>query len=279
LSAANVDRLSFCAIPLTFERRADEGVVGAASATGFLWRNNDDWYLITNWHNVTGLNPLTLKHLGSFTPTHVTLGLKYEVMKTDTGQQIGTKNFTMPLYGESGPFWLEHPSKNAVDCVAVGMAIPNVSDLVTKPLNEIEFDHIYRPAVGDECFILGYPKGLKGAGNTPIWKRGSIASEPSLNIAGQPIVLIDSATRSGMSGSPVIARHSGIHMNGLELADDTIFGTVQTFLGIYSGRTDDDELGVQIGRVWKSPVIEQIIQQGSRGRDPVDIAYPKINEN
>ena len=156
----------------------------------------------------------------------------------------------------------------------MGLIIPEEDILASRAINEVEFDDIYKPSVGDDCFILGYPKGLTGAGNTPIWKRGSIASEPNLDLKEEPLVLVDSATRQGMSGSPVIARHSGIHTKGGQISADTIIGTAQSFLGIYSGRTDDDELGVQIGRVWKATVVGEVICKGKRGLDPLDIAYP-----
>jgi hypothetical protein len=271
---AEIDKLSFCSVPLTFERRERGGVTGSSSATGFLWRHSAGWFLITNWHNVTGLNPEKIEHVGSFTPSHVTLELKFKLPNVSEGMKAGTQKVVAPLYGASGPLWLEHPTRHKVDCVALAILISEDYDLATIPINEVQFDDIYRPSVGDDCFILGYPKGLRGAGNTPIWKRGSIASEPGLDFRGDPMVLVDSATRPGMSGSPVIARQVGIHMRGAELSPDTIIGVAQCFLGIYSGRTDDDELGVQIGRVWKAPVIDEIVRLGERGLDPIDVVYP-----
>ncbi len=273
--AALIDDLSFCAVPLTFKRIEQDSVLGTAVASGFLWREGEDWFLVTNWHNVTGINPLTLEHLGGFTPSHVTLSLKFEISRATDSRLIGVKDYTVPLYGHGGPLWLEHPSGPNVDCVALMFKIPPDTGLATKPLNDHPFDDFYSPSVGDDCFILGYPKGLRGAGSTPLWKRGSIASEPNLGVNGEPIVLIDSATRKGMSGSPVIARHSGVYLNGLSLNDKSVLGTVQCFLGIYSGRTDDDELGLQIGRVWKSTVVTETIQRGRRGKDPLDLVYPQ----
>lgn len=38
----------------------------------------------------------------------------------------------------------------------------------------------------------------------PVWKRGSIASEPLFNINLGPAILVDAVTRRGMSGSPVL---------------------------------------------------------------------------
>jgi len=45
------------------------------------------------------------------------------------------------------------------------------------------------PRVAAEVFILGYPRGLTKQGVLPIWKRGSIASEPLFNVMdGAPAI-------------------------------------------------------------------------------------------
>jgi hypothetical protein len=44
-----------------------------------------------------------------------------------------------------------------------------------------------------------------------VWKRGSIASEPEVFSPGQLYMLVDTASRPGMSGSPVIRRSWGTH--------------------------------------------------------------------
>jgi hypothetical protein len=55
--------------------------------------------------------------------------------------------------------------------------------------------------IGNEVFILGYPLGFTHFVNTPIWKRGSIASEPHIETAETKFrVVIDATTRGGMSG-------------------------------------------------------------------------------
>jgi hypothetical protein len=58
-------------------------------------------------------------------------------------------------------------------------------------------------------FILGFPKGIS-QGAFPIWKRGSIATEPLYGVttiwakSGAPVILVDALTNDGMSGSPVL---------------------------------------------------------------------------
>jgi len=74
-----------------------------------------------------------------------------------------------------------------------------------------------------------------------------------------------------MSGSPVIIRHHGIFdpesKNG-SLTLSGIIGTVENFCGIYVGRVGDDELGVQLGIVWKEQAIVEVIESKSPGKNP-----------
>jgi len=120
---------------------------------------------------------------------------------------------------------------------------------------------------------MGFPHGLSGVDGLAIWKRGSVATLPDRDIDGLPKLLIDTATRKGMSGSPVIVRRSGLIRRRGEKSDapivsSDIIGTAEGFLGIYSGRIGDDELGVQLGLVWRAEVIDEIIRGGVRGKPP-----------
>ena len=62
-----------------------------------------------------------------------------------------------------------------------------------------------RIEIGMEVFILGYPFEIKPPAY-PVWKRGSIASEPQLALLTTDYMLVDTASRPGMSGAPVIRR-------------------------------------------------------------------------
>lgn len=82
-------------------------------------------------------------------------------------------------------------------------------------------------------------------------------------------MLIDTATRAGLSGSPVIMQRVGIHGGtGGVLSADTIFGRIRNFVGIYSGRIGDDELKAQLGIVWKARVISEIVGAKTFGEIP-----------
>jgi hypothetical protein len=77
-------------------------------------------------------------------------------------------------------------------------------------------------------------------------------------------MIVDTATREGMSGAPVIARRSG----GFHKSDGMITiagGRGTKLVGIYSGRLpSNDQFGAQLGYVWPARYIEEIAQNGVR---------------
>jgi hypothetical protein len=136
--------------------------------------------------------------------------------------------------------------------------IPN--QVLITPINGYKFDINFDPWVGDDVFILGYPFNITGESELPIWKRGTIATEPGIDLDGLPKMYIDTATRSGMSGAPVIMRRTGIHGLIGGFSGKEIFGMIENFVGIYSGRIGaENEFQAQLGIVWKTMVIEEIL--------------------
>src|SRR4051794_887785 len=103
--------------------------------------------------------------------------------------------------------------------------------------------------IGMDVFVLGYPFG-RGKTGLPVWKRGSIASEPNSVPHVEKYLLVDTASRPGMSGSPVILRSYGMHLtqgNTFSVSS----GAANKFIGVYSGRLHtQDPLEAQIGMVW-----------------------------
>lgn len=264
--------VSLAVCPLRMIRINDgEPAPCSAYGTGFLWEVDNKTFLLTNWHNLTGVNPDTGKLLGDFIPTHIQVGVKFILSIENKNKIVGTKQLELPLYDLEGiPLWLEHPDGCQIDCVALEITASVSSLSLAQVLNKCDFEWRLPPSVGTDVFVVGYPHGLSGDAFTPIWKRGSIASEPSFNHQGMPIFLIDTATRKGMSGSPVIVRHNGLfdpgNEGGIGVSADGIVGTIENFCGIYSGRIGDDELGVQLGRVWKNRNIKEIFSAMKRGQ-------------
>jgi hypothetical protein len=117
--------------------------------------------------------------------------------------------------------------------------------------------------IGMDVFILGYPFG-SGPPGFPVWKRGSIASEPDLVKITTGYYLVDTASRPGMSGSPVILRSRGNHVMESNNFIATTDGAIDRVIGIYSGRKVDAPGEAQIGMVWHADYIDDIIDGNKR---------------
>jgi hypothetical protein len=219
--------------------------------TGFLWHQQGRYHLVTNWHVLSGRNPETNQCLNNKTaavPDVVTVYFQSVDIAADP------ITVSVPLLTDDGePLWLAHPEHGrAVDIAAIEIDLPDLAIANYVPINEIPEMQLDQ-RVGMPLFIIGFPFGRQGYG-FPVWKGGTFASEPflvGLSSRVEPII-IDSASRPGMSGSPVIQRVHG----ELTLADGS-FGRSQMdrggarLVGVYAGRfhTSDKE-DAQLGRVW-----------------------------
>jgi hypothetical protein len=110
------------------------------------------------------------------------------------------------------PLWLVHPTRHVDTAVlpfdVVARPINSPHNLIQLPLyaiNELANAKL-RIGIGMEVFILGYPFPIELPGY-PVWKRGSIASEPQLasfaSALGSAVkqteyMLVDTASRPGM---------------------------------------------------------------------------------
>jgi hypothetical protein len=108
------------------------------------------------------------------------------------------------------PLWLVHPSRRFDIAVLPIPSRPKELTIALYPLNVLA-NAALRIEIGMEVFILGYPFEIKLPAN-PVWKRGSIASEPQLVRMMADYMLVDTASRPGMSGAPVIRRSWTNHM-------------------------------------------------------------------
>lgn len=241
-----------------------------ATGTGFIYSRAGKDYLITNWHNVTG------RHNETHTPLHKMSLVPNIVTVWYHKQTLGRwRTANLPLYSDAEsrhPRWLIHPHfGERVDVVA----IPIDSHPAGTKLYPITSRANYTDAdiqIASDVFILGFPDGLTGGANLPIWKRGTIASEPDIDLDDLPRLYIDSATRPGMSGSPVIWRSESGTIRTRSGATEFVSGSPTSRIGVYSGRTAATSHEAQIGYVWKDRVIAEIIDGGVL--DPVSSVSP-----
>ena len=163
-----------------------------------------------------------------------------------------------------------HPRKR-VD-IAILPLSPAPEGVALYPLNDLANTPL-RIKIGMEVFILGYPFDIKRPAY-PVWKRGSIASEPDLVRLVEDYILVDTASRPGMSGAPVIRQSRTDHL--LATGDVVITpNTLTKFIGVYSGRVPTDHPHeAQIGLVWDGSFIEEIIVGATKVRLTLHSAMP-----
>ena len=239
-STITIDQYSVATVPIQMLFNTTELGLG----TGFLWQEDDALFLITNWHNLSGRDPFTGKHISATAAEPNQLRVWWN-QKGNLGSKFAIDH---PIKDANGSaLWSVHPThKNQVDAVALPITLPPNAEPYA--INKMPADDLLLQ-VGMDVFILGYPFGIS-SGGFPIWKRGSIASEPQLLEPARPVIFVDSASRPGMSGSPVIRRSWNSHAmaNGSTAIGP---GSATKIVGIYSGRlATSDPNDPQLGLTW-----------------------------
>jgi hypothetical protein len=254
MTAPGIDACS--SAPLFVEAYFGDQILG--SATAFLWLRHDlKLSLITNWHVASGRNNETNQatHKSGGIPDH----LRVHVPLSDRAR--APLIVRVPTVNDDGdPQWVEHPVHGqAVDVVSLEIDLPPPGDVAVLPMNAIKTMPI-KQRIGMPVFILGYPFGRLGIG-MPIWKQATFASEPFLTPnLDHRFLIVDTASRPGMSGSPVIQRVHG----QVELEEG--YGRLSSgdgacnFIGIYSGRFHtNDASDAQLGRVWPAVLVKDVV--------------------
>jgi hypothetical protein len=174
----------------------------------------------------------------------------------------------MDLFIDGSPVWLQHPKFDdlCIDLVAIEIpaACLRPSKYASCRLNECKFEKLFHMA-GNDLMIVGYPLSSYDGAMLPIWKRGSLATEPLAAVDGKPMFFVDAASTQGMSGSPVVRRVFGpAAMADLTIKGDAI--VVDEFVGVYAGRLGSKDLErVNLGYAWHGVLVDQIISGGVPG--------------
>ena len=252
-------------------------------ATCFFLRRGTEYFLVTALHVLTGRHWQTGSLLSKegLIPERFTYLFPYYKLVPPTQHQIGWDRIVLEPFGENEEVapWLVHPilreradvgiiplgntpQKFLEAALAAGKA--TASEVFAFEWNDVT--HLPSSA-GDDVQVIGFPENIKHGSEFPIWKRGSIASEPDLPVDGLPYTLVDTGTRSGMSGSPVVRRiPAGIGSHGAP-GNFAFFPEPRVELfGVYSGRFGVDELTSQLGIVWKRSVISEILATPTLGK-------------
>lgn len=226
---------------------------GASLATGtaFVVIGPSGPVLLTNRHNVTGINPQTKMLLSK------TGGVPNEIVVVhNKAGALGSWILTVePLYDGDSPRWKEHP------------ALKENGDFVALPLTQLAGVELYPHELisntdlllgpADAVSVIGFPFGVTAGGAFGVWATGFLASEPLVDFNNLPVQLIDCRTRQGQSGSPVIAYRNG---GMVPLTDGSVAafqGPVWKLIGIYSGRINAES---DLGMVWKTSALQELVQ-------------------
>jgi len=259
--------------------------------TGVLYQNESGYYIVTAWHNLSGRHSETLEPLSerSAIPDNVVVNLAV----TTPGHLVTRHPLTIPLHDEERSLFYIHP-KNwpRVDVAVIPfdpyesylsemslsdgqqieirispiMPVEGVGETELTPIqkcfvpnNDVMEKWFESVGVTEELFIPGYPHNVQDYYAQPVWKRATIASSVQNGWNREAKFLVDSASKSGMSGSPVLyyspKGHVQIHGSTYQFGRD-----VAILAGIYVGRIavkDGDD--PQIRTVWHKSVIDEII--------------------
>jgi hypothetical protein len=242
-----------------------------STATGFIAKVGQKFALVTNWHVLSGCNPIDgtcLSKTGAIPnriECHATVS---RAIREGSGkvEEIYFKPLSIDLIPNSQPIWRDDrndKSQNDYAVIDLAQYILELKDegvclraiaggritlrkgYVPKEEEKVfNIDDVrsFYPAVGTEIFVLGYPRGIMKTGIFPIWKRGSIASEPqaSIELNGSEynnLLYIDALTKLGMSGSPVVCfAQASDHFHTEEGLTVQIKETQPFIVGVYAGR-------------------------------------------
>ena len=240
------------------------GKQALSTATGFVVESEDGRrWLITNWHVVSGRDPRTGRPLSASGEVPDRLRVLHN-LEASLGRWTWRIEFLLGKDDE--PRWLEHPEHGrAFDVVAL-----ELTDTATVEFFPYDLDTIGLPGgaeivagrVAQPLSIVGFPFSLAGGGGFAIWSQGTVATEAVIDYEGKPCFLIDSRTRPGQSGSPVIFYADGGSVQTADGAEVAVAGPVELLLGVYSGRINDQS---DLGFVWRRVGIKEVVESGVPG--------------
>lgn len=138
-------------------------------ASGFFYEDDNKYYFVTNRHVVYDDNPKEVHF-----PEEIRLFLH-------TDEKDLTKNnmFTIPLYDQEVPKWLEHPDYGKeIDVVALPINKDEItSKYYIKPFNKSHLNPYRYLSLGEDLLVVGFPEGERDTRhNAPIVRAATIAT-------------------------------------------------------------------------------------------------------
>jgi hypothetical protein len=233
-----------------------------ADASAFVATHQGENYLVTSWHVVAGRHPTTGLPLSDETAA---VPDALYVLHRAGDDELSWEWRSEPLYDADGePLWFEHPDYGQdVDVVALPLTQTDGIAIYAYDPTSLGPRIVYGPS--DDVSVIGFPFGRTGGEALGIWVHGTVATEPAVEYDDLPCFLIDSRTRTGQSGSPVIL----FRTNGYTTEDGNMINNGEPgtrFVGVYSGRISAES---DLGLVWKASALVEILTARKRGPLPL----------
>jgi hypothetical protein len=221
---------------------------------------------------LSGTNPVTRENKGI--PNRIKFNIN--IVYPDGTCHIRGEDIMLSI--DDKTIWWEHP----MDQIQVDIGVIPLNDVISdmEPIKEYVVAFVATmavsandtgpyatfayPSVASDVFILGFPHGLINQSALPIWKRGSVASEPFFDLHAGPIIYVDALTRAGMSGAPVICFGQDLFtIDGQAVGPSNVAWLV----GVYAGRdgVTKEEADMALGRAWKRHLLDDIFTHRKPG--------------
>lgn len=265
----NVHGLSLVTTLITLRHKGQPVSIGTGFFYGTINSDKAVVFLATNYHVITGIGPTEKAE-------KAVLGDEILIQLRDEKGNAFYKS--IPLFVNNSQNWLEHPTDDEADVILI--------PLPTNFLEKADFQVVSKKVNIDNLLLspsspvvmIGYPHGYGDAvNNLPIWKTGSLASEPEYDFDGKKKIVVDISAYPGMSGSPAFyVSHNGYATKNGDMMMGG--GMVVHFLGIYASmqmlnsdlyleqvqnqssyKVSHSE-SLQLGHVWKAELLEQIAE-------------------
>lgn len=226
-------------------------------------------FLITNYHVITGSAPNEGKQpIGD--------NIMFLFHKNPANPKE-VKQVRYPLFTKTKvPVWKSSTKYKDADIAIIPLPTPLYKDCSVFAITEDWAKPVIKVRPTSQLTLVGYPYGYYDTTNSlPIWKTGSVASEPNVDFDSKPLFVIDISAFPGMSGSPAFVVANGAYE--MESGPTTV-GRVQQFMGIYASmqmlnekkfleQLDADEKkpgiklseSLELGHVWKASLIFEIV--------------------
>lgn len=247
--------------------------VGSGTGCIFVSSPRGEHFLVTNWHILTGRqtqNPAELMPNVPDSPDEI----RFSLFQSDTNYER-TLTLRAPLYdrNSNAARWIEHPRGGCViDLAALPLVdIPDEAEVISsadlRPTQNMKLE------VGMDVFIIGFPYGITGGGGIlPVWKKGTIATEPYVLLDDLPKFLVDSSTRLGMSGSPVFSYATGTYRT----TDNEVvqsFGPQPpyNFVGVLSAHIGSGNAAKplpELAVIWHAQAVSEMMGNPRPGQNP-----------